>query len=143
MNDRFIACLADTLLPGDDGDPPLPRAGDAGVDRAIAARIAAEDGTAYRRALAAVMRAAGDAHTFVRETLELRSAAVADAERVAPAEMRALVALALETYYQSEPVIRAMGWRAQSPQPLGHPVEPLDPALLEPVKARPPLWRRA
>jgi hypothetical protein len=142
MNDRFIACLADTLLPGDDGPPPLPCASEIRVDRALATRVAADDGTAYRRALMAVARAAGDAHTFVRATGEVRSAAVAAAERAAPDELRAVVVLLFEAYYQSEPVIRAMGWRPQSPQPLGHPVEPLDVALLEPVKARAPMWKR-
>lgn len=142
MNDRFIACVVDTLLPGDDGDPPLPRGCDAGADRAIAARIGSDEGGTCRRALAAIMRAAGDAHAFVRAPAPDRAAAVRTAEEVAPLEIRTLVVLALEAYYQSEPVLRAMGWRVEPPQSLGHQVEPLDLALLEQVKARAPMWRK-
>lgn len=141
MNERFVRCLVDALLPGDDGDPPLPCASEIGVDRIVSARMAADEGGAIRHAIASVARAAGSAHEFARSSGDVRSAAIATAERDASADVRSLVACALEAYYQSEPVIRAMGWRPQSPQPLGHPVDPLDPALLEPVRSRGPLWR--
>lgn len=141
MIERVIACVVDTLLPGDDGSPPLPRASEAGVDRALAAIVNSDGGAAHRRAVTAICHAAGDAHSFLRAPSGARSVAVATAERSAPAEVRALVVAALEAYYQSEPVIRAMGWRPQSPQPLGHPVEPLDLSLLDPIRRRAPMWR--
>lgn len=142
MNDRFLMCLADTLLPGDDGEPPLPPGSGVGVHRALAGSVAAEDGGAYRRAVSAVARAAGDAHSFVRCSGDVRAAAVADAENARPLEMRALITRALEVYYQSPEVITAMGWRPQSPQPLGHSVDALDATLLDPVRSRSPLWRQ-
>lgn len=141
MTDEFVARVIDALLPGDDREPPLPSGDAAGVTRIVAARLREND--AIARAMAAIAREAGGEEAFTRATAEERVAAIAAVERAAPTEVRALVVLALETYYQSEQVIRAMSWRPQSPQPLGHPVEPLDLSLVEPVERRAPMWRRA
>jgi hypothetical protein len=140
--DRLIRAIVDTLIPGDE-DAPLPAASEVGVSAALTAALDTPEGTAYRHVIACVARELEGAHEFVRATPDRRVAALQAVERDAPLEFRRLVIFALEAYYQAGPVLLAMGWRVQSPQPLGHPVEPLDETLIEPVRARGRLWRDA
>jgi len=46
-------------------------------------------------------------------------------------------------YYRDDRVMRALGQEPRSPFPKGHVVEQGDWSLLDPVKKRPPMWRRA
>ena len=140
MIGRLVHVIVDVLLPGD-GDAALPAASEVGVNDALLSAIETPDGLAYRRVVARIARELGGAHEFTRATPDRRMAALQAVEKAMPVEFRALVVLTLETYYQSDAVIRAMGWRTEPPQPLGHAVDPLDEALLEPVRKRGPLWR--
>ena len=45
-------------------------------------------------------------------------------------------------YYRDDRVMRALGLEPRSPFPKGHVVEQGDWSLLDPVKARPPMWLR-
>jgi hypothetical protein len=144
VDPAFLRAVVDTLLPGDEGTPPLPVGTAIGVGERLAARVAGDrDADAHVALLGRVARWAGSEAAFLR----MDGAARADTLRAVEAETREdfarLVTLALEEYYESEPVILAMGWRVQSPQPLGHPVQPLDDALLDPVRRRGRMWRDA
>ena len=46
-------------------------------------------------------------------------------------------------YYRDDRVMRSLGLEPRAPYPNGHEVEPGDWSLLDPVRARPPLWRPA
>ena len=46
-------------------------------------------------------------------------------------------------YYRDDRVMRSLGLEPRAPYPKGHEVEPGDWSLLDPVRARPPLWRPA
>ena len=59
-------------------------------------------------------------------------------------EFRDFVLALIKAYYESGQVLEAMGWRSAPPQPHGHPVEPMDDALvpaLARVAERRRLWR--
>ncbi len=44
-------------------------------------------------------------------------------------------------YYRDDRVVRALGLEPRAPFPLGHEVEAGDWSLLDPVRARAPMWR--
>jgi len=95
----------------------------------------------------------------VREALDLlahlagqRLAELDPARREAVAtELRAmggeavatLTRLVLQCYYRDDRVVRSLGLEPRPPYPQGHVLEDGDWSLLDPVRARPPMWRRA
>lgn len=54
-----------------------------------------------------------------------------------------LTRVVLQCYYRDDRVVRSLGLEARPPHPLGHTLEDGDWSLLDPVRARPPFWRRA
>lgn len=58
------------------------------------------------------------------------------------AELAALVRIVLLCYYRDDRVMRSLGQEPRSPFPNGHVVEQGDWSLLDPVRARPPFYRR-
>ena len=73
---------------------------------------------ARRRALAIELRAAGGA------------------------AMATLTRVVLQCYYRDDRVVRSLGLEPRPPYPAGHVLEDGDWSLLDPVRARPPFWRR-
>jgi hypothetical protein len=57
------------------------------------------------------------------------------------APLGALVRVVLLCYYRDDRVMRSLGQEARPPFPKGHVVEQGDWSLLDPVRARPPMWR--
>jgi hypothetical protein len=53
-----------------------------------------------------------------------------------------LIRVVLQCYYRDDRVLRSLGLELRPPFPLGYPLEQGDWSLLEPVKARPSMWRR-
>jgi hypothetical protein len=53
-----------------------------------------------------------------------------------------LTRVVLQCYYRDDRVVRSLGLEARPPYPRGHVLEEGDWSLLDPVRARPPLWRR-
>ncbi|MFO1079102.1 MAG: hypothetical protein U1E23_00540 [Reyranellaceae bacterium] len=77
-------------------------------------------------------------------------AALAPARRLEVAErwrsegglpVAALCRVVVLCYYRDDRVMRALGQEPRPPFPKGHTVEPGDWSLLDPVRARPPIWR--
>jgi hypothetical protein len=141
MNAAFIAAVVDTLLPGDtggaDGGPPLPPASVAGVDFTAIA-------SAHSAVFDAVAQQMGNADAFLKAAESPRIAVVQSVERVMPEAFRALLSALLAAYYEAPPVLAAMGWRTDPPQPLGHEMQPSSGAMaqrLERVHRRQKLWR--
>ena len=54
-----------------------------------------------------------------------------------------LVRVVLQCYYRDDRVLRSLGLELRPPFPRGHALEQGDWSLLDPVKVRPPMWRRA
>ncbi|HEY3149746.1 MAG TPA: hypothetical protein VGJ75_25500 [Dongiaceae bacterium] len=133
MTRVMLLAVLDTLLPGDDGEPPLPSATEAALDLKKLERLAEP-----------VAAALGDGDEFLMTSPAERVAKLRIVELNAPDAFKALLAEAMATYYEAAPVLAALGWRAAPPQPHGHDVAPDDPATLqalEKVKRRGPLWR--
>jgi hypothetical protein len=49
----------------------------------------------------------------------------------------------LQCYYRDDRVVRSLGLEPRPPFPLGHTLEQGDWSLLDPVRARPKMWRDA
>lgn len=59
-------------------------------------------------------------------------------------DFRDLVLSLIKPYYESGPVLEAMGWRTAPPQPLGHELAPMAADLnqaLADIAARKKIWR--
>jgi hypothetical protein len=59
------------------------------------------------------------------------------------AAVMTLTRVVLQCYYRDDRVVRSLGLEPRPPYPKGHELEDGDWSLLDPVRARPPLWRRA
>ena len=57
--------------------------------------------------------------------------------------MATLTRVVLQCYYRDDRVVRSLGLEPRPPYPQGHVLEDGDWSLLDPVRARPPMWRRA
>jgi len=49
----------------------------------------------------------------------------------------------LQCYYRDDRVVRSLGLEPRPPYPKGHVLDDGDWSLLDPVRKRPPMWRRA
>jgi hypothetical protein len=54
-----------------------------------------------------------------------------------------LTRVVLQCYYRDDRVVRSLGLEPRPPYPKGHVLDDGDWSLLDPVRARPPFWRRA
>jgi hypothetical protein len=143
MNAVFIAAVVDTLLPGDsgrpEGEPALPAGSAAGIDLDALAK-------AYHAVFDAIARQAGSAAAFTIADDPARIVAVQAIERTMPVAFRALLSYLLAEYYESTPVLTAMGWRSGPPQPQGHEMSDNDGTMAERlnrVRTRSKHWRGA
>ncbi len=59
------------------------------------------------------------------------------------AAMATLTRVVLQCYYRDDRVVRSLGLEPRPPYPIGHVLEDGDWSLLDPVRARRPMWRRA
>jgi hypothetical protein len=59
------------------------------------------------------------------------------------AAVATLARVVLQCYYRDDRVVRSLGLEPRPPYPKGHVLEDGDWSLLDPVRARPPSWRRA
>jgi hypothetical protein len=53
-----------------------------------------------------------------------------------------LTRVVLQCYYRDDRVVRSLGLEPRPPFPKGHVLEEGDWSLLDPVRGRPPMWRR-
>jgi len=135
MTDAFAKAVLDTILPSHSG-MGLPSGSELGLD--IGRQNAAEP------VLRLILAAAGSEDSFLSASAETRRVAVETAAHQAPEAFRALLALLLPDYYESEAVLKAFGWRAEPPQPGGHRLAITDEVTaeaLERVRRRGKIWR--
>jgi hypothetical protein len=135
----LLDAVIDAVCPGLAGATVLSPATGAGLS-----------GLAYGERHAGVFGAvaaeAGGADAFLAMAPETRAAMLGRVEAGHPVAFRALVQAVIADYYEAPAVLTALGWRAEPPQPLGHRLQPMDEgldALLERVRARGPIWRKA
>jgi len=59
------------------------------------------------------------------------------------AAVATLARVVLQCYYRDDRVVRSLGLEPRPPYPKGHVLEDGDWSLLDPIRARSPMWRRA
>lgn len=75
---------------------------------------------------------------------DARREAVASAFRATGGTAAAtLIRVVLQCYYRDDRVLRSLNLELRPPFPKGHALEQGDWSLLDPVKARAPMWRKA
>ena len=90
MTRVMLLAVLDTLLPGDEGEPPLPSASEAALDLKKLDRLAEP-----------VVAALGDSDGFLMASPVDRVARLRAVEQSAPEGFKALLAEALATYYEA------------------------------------------
>lgn len=98
------------------------------------------DEAAVRAALIEMGRLAGG--SLAEAAPAARDAAIARFREQHPALVPPLVALTTRCYYRDDRVMRAIGMEVRPPFPNGFAVEQGDWSLLDPVRARGPIWRK-
>ena len=134
---RDLRCLAGMMIPPS-AELGMPGADDPAITADMQASIG-RDLEDVRTALAELVALAGgpfaDLPPARQDILAARWRAV---ERPALATLRRVI---LQCYYRDDRVVRALGREARPPFPKGNVLEQGDWSLLEPVRARPKMWR--
>ena len=71
-----------------------------------------------------------------------REAVALESRETGGAAVATLTRVVLQCYYRDDRVVRSLGLEPRPPYPNGHVLEEGDWSLLDPVRARPPMWRR-
>jgi hypothetical protein len=126
----------------------IPASAEYGVpsadDGAVQADILATLGRDTQRVCEALDHLARLAGTRLAQLDQARRDAVAKEFRTTGGTAAAtLIRVVLQCYYRDDRVLRSLGLELRPPFPKGHALEQGDWSLLEPVKARPSMWRRA
>lgn len=129
MTPTQLRLLADLLLPGDaEGLPPGSLVPDV--------MLVLSESTSPIKGLVG-------AHPDFTDASK-RPAVLAGLEQTHPLAFRDLVMALIKPYYESGPVLEAMGWRSAPPQPQGHRVAPMEEGLasqLAKIAGRKRMWR--
>jgi hypothetical protein len=115
----------------------------------------ADDDLIFSDIVKSLERDTADAQSALKQLAELSGGAFADLAPERRAEVAArfkqeggaplfsLNRVVLLCYYRDDRVMRSLGQEPRSPFPKGHVVEQGDWSLLDQVRKRPPMWRRA
>lgn len=136
---RDLETIAAHMIPASE-EYDVPGANDPAIIADIL-RSLGRDFAAVRAALADLAARAGGPLGDLDAT---RQARVAEQFLAAnTADIQTLGRVVLGCYYRDDRVIRAVGLETRPPFPLGYKLEQGDWSLLDPVRARPKLWRDA
>lgn len=118
----------------------VPGADDPAIQADILATLGRDAGP-VSKALDHLARLAG---TPLAELDDARREAIAKEFRTtSDASAATLIRVVLQCYYRDDRVLRSLGLELRPPFPKGYGLEQGDWSLLDPVKARPPIWRSA
>ena len=117
-----------------------PGADDAAIQADIIATLG-RDGAAVRSALDHLAGLAGQ--PLARLGSAERDAVVAKFRTTGGIAAATLSRVILQCYYRDDRVLKSLNLEPRPPFPRGHQLEQGDWSLLDPVKARAPMWRRA
>ena len=98
------------------------------------------DAEPVREALAQLTRLAGG--PFAALDPARRAVVALELRTQGGVAVATLARVVLQCYYRDDRVVRSLGLEPRPPYPKGHVLEDGDWSLLDPVRARPPLWRR-
>jgi hypothetical protein len=134
-----LRAIAAEIIPAS-AEFDVPGADDPAIQADILATLG-RDAAFVREALDQLARLAGGPLSSLDPA---RRQAVAMEMRAMGGEAVAtLTRVILQCYYRDDRVLRSLGLEPRPPYPKGHELEQGDWSLLDPVRARPPMWRRA
>lgn len=134
---RDLRCLAGSMIPAS-AEYGVPSADDDTIFASILASLG-RDRPQVRMALRDLATRSGGAFADLPEARRTEVAGAFHARAGDP--VASLHRLVLLCYYRDDRVMLALGMEARPPFPHGHVVEEGDWSLLDPVRARPKLWR--
>ncbi|PDH40724.1 MAG: hypothetical protein CNE99_03100 [OM182 bacterium MED-G24] len=139
----ILACLASILIPASD-KYDIPGADDETImsDIISAAREHAESFKTGLDAFDAYAQSEFDTD-FVSLDHDDRMAIVEHFQDNAPHFIHALVSVTVSVYYQDTRVMKSLGLEARPPFPEGYELPQGDWSMLDPVKERGEIWRKA
>jgi hypothetical protein len=133
-----LRALAGVMIPAS-AEFDVPGADDPSIQTDILATMGRDTGH-VREALDALARLAG--RPLARLDPARREAVAMELRAKGEAAVATLIRVVLQCYYRDDRVVRSLGLEPRPPYPRGHVLEDGDWSLLDPVRARPPFWRR-
>ena len=134
-----LRTIAGVMIPAS-AEYSVPGADDAIIQADIVATLGRDAGM-VRQALNQLAQLAGMPFA---DLAAVRRAAVARQFRASGGAAAATLArVVLQSYYRDDRVVRSLGLELRPPFPKGYTLEQGDWSLLDPVKTRPSMWRRA
>lgn len=133
-----LRILAGMIIPAS-REFAVPGADDPMIQADIAATLG-RDAAPVREALDRLAQLAGAPLSALDPAR--REAAAMALRATGGAAVATLVRVVLQCYYRDDRVVRSLGLEPRPPHPKGHALEEGDWSLLDPVRVRPPLWRR-
>jgi len=118
----------------------VPGADDAAIQADIIATLG-RDASAVRSALDHLAHLAGQPLAMLASAK--RDAVVAEFRTTGGVAAATLSRVILQCYYRDDRVLKSLNLEPRAPFPRGHQLEQGDWSLLDAVKARAPMWRRA
>ena len=136
---RDLRCIAGMMIPAS-SEFDLPGADDAVIFADIVGTMGRDLGH-VREALGSLATLAGG--SFADLNQGRRDAVVAAFRERGGVAAATLSRVILQCYYRDDRVMRSLGLEPRPPFPKGHTLEQGDWSLLDPVRARPKMWRDA
>ena len=133
-----LRILAGIIIPAS-AEFGLPGADDPAIQAEIL-RTLGRDADHVREALEELARLAGSPLAGL-DPARREAATMALRAKGGPA-VAMLARVVLQCYYRDDRVVRSLGLEPRPPYPKGHVLKDGDWSLLDPVRARPPMWRR-
>jgi hypothetical protein len=134
-----LRAIAGMIIPASD-EFDVPGADDPAIQADILATLG-RDAAPVRAALELLAGLAGAPLTGLDPAR--REAVARELRETGGDAVATLTRVVLQCYYRDDRVVRSLGLEPRPPYPRGHVLEDGDWSLLDPVRARPPFWRRA
>lgn len=134
-----LRTIAGMMIP-ESAEYRVPGADDQRIQADIIATLG-RDTARVREALDSLARLAGK--PLAALDAATREAVVREFRASGGVAAATLARVILQCYYRDDRVLRSLNLELRPPFPLGHTLEQGDWSLLDPVKARPSMWRRA
>ena len=134
---RSLRCLAEMMIPAS-AEYDVPGAGDEAIFGEILRSLGCDAGPVI-----AVLQTLNTDGPFADLDPQRRDAVAAQLRETGGGGLAYLTRIILQCYYRDDRVMRSLGLEPRPPYPKGFEVEQGDWSLLDPVRARPKLYRDA
>jgi hypothetical protein len=134
---RSLRCLAEMMIPAS-AEYDVPGAGDEAIFGEILRSLGRDAGP-----VTAVLQTLDADGPFADLDPQRRDAVATQLREAGGGALADLTRIILQCYYRDDRVMRSLGLEPRPPYPKGFEVEQGDWSLLDPVRARPKLYRDA